>query len=332
MNKLTEILANIFEGKLISHEDAKWLVSRECDLWNMLHGANTLRTHFKGDKVNLCSIINAKSGSCAEDCKFCAQSSHHSAEAKIYPLVSAEEIKKGYKRSAEIGAHGFSIVTSGNELTGKEINAICKVSTEISSNPKSQTTNSKSIPYLCGSLGRLSVANAKKLKDAGMIKCHHNLETSRRFFSHVCSSHTYDERIETIKSLKKAGLKVCSGGIFGMGETWEDRIDMALTLRELEVDSVPLNFLIPIKGTMLEGAKLLTPQEILRTIAIFRYVMPKQNIRICAGREKNLRDMQSWIFYAGADGMMIGGYLTQPGRSVEEDLQMIKDLGLSISK
>jgi biotin synthase len=345
MNKLTEILANIFEGKLTTREDAKWLISRECNLWNMLHGASTLRTHFKGDKVNLCSIINAKSGSCAENCKFCAQSSHHSAQAKTYPLVSAEKIKKGYKHSVEIGAQGFSIVTSGNELTKEEIETICRISRELTSSlkpaphkgnsyqsgvPEAQRSGATcNLPYLCGSLGRLSVADAKKLKAAGLSKCHHNLETSRRFFSHVCSSHTYDERIETIKNLKRAGLKVCSGGIFGMGETWEDRIDMALALRDLEVDSVPLNFLIPIKGTLLEGAELLTPQEILRTIAIFRYISPKQNIRICAGREKNLRDMQSWIFYAGADGMMIGGYLTQPGRSVEEDLQMIKDLGLA---
>lgn len=318
------IVRDIISGKQIDRDTALSLASDKADLWELLHGANKIREHFHHDKVHLCSIINAKSGACAEDCKFCAQSARHSNEAKVYPLVPKPEIRQGYQRTREIGAHGYSIVTSGNALDDDEISNIAEAIGNLSAEHPAGQDN----PYLCGSLGRLSKENILKLKSAGLSKAHHNLETSRRYFKHVCSTHSYDERIETIRNLKAAGLRVCSGGIFGLGENWEDRIDLALTLRELDVESIPLNFLIPIKGTSMGDAKPLAPQEILRIIAIYRYVLPKKDIRICAGREKNLGDMQSWIFYAGATGMMIGGYLTQPGRKVEEDLQMLKSLGL----
>ncbi|MCK4908258.1 MAG: biotin synthase BioB [Planctomycetes bacterium] len=323
-------LKSVLTGRPISRPEIDFIASERADLWEVLYGANLLRRQFKGDTIGLCSIINAKSGACSEDCKFCAQSTHHSAKIKKYPLVNKAEIKKGYQRTKKIGAHGFSIVTSGNALSEQDLDKICAITQEISTirNPQS----SSRIPYLCGSLGRLTLAQAKKLKKAGLYKCHHNLETSERFFSQVCSTHSYQERIDTIKNLQKAGLAVCSGGIFGLGETWADRIDLALTLKKLDVDSVPLNFLIPVKGTTLQKAAPLTPREILRTIALFRYICPTKNIRICAGREKNLRDLQSWIFFAGADGMMIGGYLTQPGRQTKDDIQMLKDLGLKFTQ
>ena len=312
-------------------------------MWSLLYGANILREHFKGNRVNLCSLINARSGNCSEDCKFCAQSAHHSAEVKTYPLVPASEIRQAYYRTQEIGANGFSIVTSGNELSDEEIGDICDAASKIRNSPRwesglrlsckgfapqSATVNSQLAPYLCGSLGRLTQETANKLKVAGFTKCHHNLETSRSFFPRVCTTHTYDERIETIKNIKASGLKVCCGGIFGLGETWSDRIEMALTLRELEIDSVPLNFLIPVKGTVLQDQPQLTPIEALKIIAFFRYLLPDMDIKVCGGREKVLNNLQSWIFFAGANGMMVGGYLTQPGRSVTEDFQMIKALGL----
>ncbi|MFH1228740.1 MAG: biotin synthase BioB [Planctomycetota bacterium] len=321
---ISSIVKDIISGKQIDQLAAKFLASDKADLWELLHGANAIRQHFHQDKVHLCSIINAKSGACSEDCKFCAQSVHHNSQAEVYPLVSESEIRRGYRRSREIGAHGFSIVTSGNALDENEISGIADSIRRLSAEYPSDKGN----PYICGSLGRMSKENILKLKSAGLNKAHHNLETSRRYFKQVCSTHSYDQRIETIRNLKAAGLRVCSGGIFGMGETWDDRIDMALALRELDVESIPLNFLIPIMGTLMQDAKPLTPQEILRIIAVYRYILPAKDIRICAGREKNLGDMQSWIFYAGATGMMIGGYLTQPGRKVEEDLQMLKSLGL----
>jgi biotin synthase len=332
MDRIDSLTAGILKGNQINPDDAEFLIgvdpirndvpfgtiSNGVNIWDLLHGANHLRRHFKGDKVGLCSIINAKSGNCAEDCRFCAQSAQHSSATKTYPLVSKDEIHNGFQRARQINAQGYSIVTSGNELTDTEVDTLCAVIQDI---PQDNT-------YLCGSLGRLSRQRAKQLKSAGLYKAHHNIETSRRFFEQVCTTHTYDERLETIRILKDTGFSVCSGGIFGMGETWPDRIDMAFTLRELDVDSIPLNFLMPITGTALENVAPLTPLEILRVIALFRYILPDKNIRVCAGREKNLRDLQSWIFYAGADGMMIGGYLTQPGRSAADDLQMVTDLGL----
>ena len=320
MNKLFKITAKALKNKPITPNEAKYLISPKTDFHELLHGANKIREHFKGRKVGLCSIINAKSGNCTEDCKFCAQSSHHSAEIKKYPLVDSKNIIAGYKQSKNISAQGFSIVTSGNRLSEKDFSSLCRVSKKITVSLKG--------PYVCASLGRLSEEQIKRLKESGIKRLHHNLETSRKHFRKICSTHTYDERIQNIKNIKKTGLKICSGGIFGMGETWDDRIDMAFTLRNLKVDSVPLNFLIPVKGTCLENIAPLTPQEILKIIALYRYILPDYNIRVCAGREKNLGDMQSWIFYAGANGMMIGGYLTQAGRKVEDDLRMVKELGL----
>ncbi|MEK7450225.1 MAG: biotin synthase BioB [Planctomycetota bacterium] len=338
MLNISNLLSFILNGHKINRNEAEFLVSENTDLWDILHGANQLRRHFKGDTIGLCSIINAKSGACAEDCKFCAQSSHHSTNVKTYPLVDKTELVKGYERTRQIGANGFSIVTSGNELSDDDFDSLCQMSRElittypaVSGTSPSSSAEDHSTPYLCASLGQLTVSQARKLKEAGMRKCHHNLETSERFFPQICTTHSYQERLDTIKNLKEAGLFVCSGGIFGMGETWSDRIDLAFTMRDLNVDSIPLNFLMPVKGTVLADYSSLPPLEILRTIALFRYVLPDKNIRICAGREKNLRDLQSWIFYAGADGMMIGGYLTQPGRSAEDDIRMLKDLGLKFN-
>jgi biotin synthase len=320
MDRLSNIISKAIRKKSITKDESKYLVSPKVNFWDLLYGANKIRNYFKGPKIGLCSIINAKSGNCSEDCKFCAQSSHHSSEIKKYPLVTGKDIIAGYKYSKNISAQGFSIVTSGNNLSEKDFSFICRISKKI--------TDSFQGPYVCASLGRLSDEQIKQLKKSGVKKLHHNIETSRRHFSKICSTHTYDERIQNIRNIKKAGLKICSGGVFGMGETWDDRIDMAFTLRDLKVDSIPLNFLIPVEGTSFENIAPLTPQKILKIIALYRYILPDYNIRVCAGREKNLDDMQSWIFYAGANGMMIGGYLTQSGRQPEEDLKMIKSLGL----
>jgi biotin synthase len=318
--QLELIVAKIINKQLISEEDAFSLLSPEINIWDLLHGANIIRRHFINE-IHLCSIINAKSGGCKEDCIFCSQSFLHNTKINNYPLVGDKTIKDAYHNAQYLGVDGFSIVTSGNMLSGYEVNCISKVVRDIN-----LEKNDK--PYVCVSIGHLTLNYIKKLKESGLTKCHHNLETSREFFPKICSTHSYDERIETIKCLKKIGIKVCSGGIFGIGENWNDRISLAFTLKKLGVDSVPLNFLIPIRGTLLSNKKLLSPMEALKIVAIFRYILIDKDIRICAGREMVFRDLQSLIYYAGANGMMIGGYLTQSGRPVKDDIQMLHDLEL----
>lgn len=313
--EITQIAESIIHGRRLTPKEALSLVA--VNLEELLKAADAVRQHFHGNRVHLCSIINAKSGNCAEDCKFCAQSAHHSSEVKAYPLVDKDTILEGYAQAKSNGAHGYSIVTSGNQLSTDEVATLCDT---ISGLPSDNSV------YICGSLGRLTTDDIARLKSAGLGKAHHNLETSRRFFAKICTTHSYDERIETIRNLKKAGLRVCSGGIFGLGEDWTDRIDLAFTLKELDVESIPLNFLIPIEGTGMTQAHLISPDDALRIIALYRLILPDKDIRVCAGREKVLSDMQDRIFYAGATGMMIGGYLTQPGREVAEDLKMLDSL------
>jgi biotin synthase len=278
--------------------------------------SRVMKEHGK-DSLELCSIINAKSGLCAEDCKFCAQSTCHSAEVSTYPLKSKDEIVDAARRAKEIGAVKFGIVTSGNRLTHDEIDVIAGAISEI----KRDVGMS-----VCGSLGALKADEMEALKDAGLTRYHHNIETSRNFYPKIVTTHTFDERIATIVTAKAAGLEVCSGGIVGMGESWEDRLDMAKTLKELEVDSVPINLLLPIKGTRLEKAERISANDAVRTIAIFRIILGDKTIKIAAGREGVLKDFQGLGFLAGANGMLIGGYLTVKGRDVESDHDLAKEI------
>ncbi len=283
-----------------------------------------LRRHFRGNSINVCSIVNAKSGLCPENCSFCAQSAHYKTEAKSYPLLRTSTIVDKAMHAAETGARGFSIVTSGYGIDNKtELDDIAEAIMAIAG---------KTPLYRCASLGILSEMELNYLKDAGLTKYHHNLETSRSFFPSVCTTHPYDDDIAAVRAAKAAGLTICSGGVFGIGESWADRIELAFTLKDLDVDSIPINFLNPITGTPLEGKHVLTPSECLKIIALFRLVLPDKDIVICGGREVNLRDMQSMIFYAGANGIMTGGYLTTAGRPAEEDFRMIRDLGLEVAK
>lgn len=315
----------VIEQNGISADEAKLLSGlKRKDLMKLFDVTDALRHHFKGNSINTCSLINAKSGLCPEDCKFCAQSAHYTTAAKNYPLLPATIIVDKAKHAADRGARGFSIVTSGygvdNHTDLDGVAGALKGITE-------QTPL-----YRCASLGILTEQELLYLKNAGLVKYHHNLETSRSFFPEVCSTHPYDDDIEAIKNAKNAGLNVCCGGVFGIGESWDQRIELAFTLKELDVDSIPINFLNPVAGTPLEGARLLTPMECLKIISLFRLVLPEKDIVVCGGREVNLRDMQSMIFYAGANGMMTGGYLTTSGRPVEDDLKMIHDLGLEVTK
>jgi biotin synthase len=318
-----KVVDKITSGKHITLNEALRIseqVKEQKDLIFLLASANLLREEFKGKVVDLCSIINAKSGACPEDCIFCAQSSHYETKIERYPLISKEKIIEGAKSARETGADRFGIVISGRGVKGgKDLDKICEAVTAIS-----QETGIGR----CASLGTLTPDAAKRLKAAGLERYHHNLETSERFFPRICTTHTYRERIETLKIARDSGLEVCSGGIFGLGEGMEDRLDLAFFLRELEVNSIPLNFLHPVTGTPAQHFSPLHPLEILKTIALFRFILPDKDIRICGGRLVNLRGLQSLTYVAGANAVMIGNYLTTLGRDPREDLQEIRDLGL----
>lgn len=279
--------------------------------------ANNVRKEGVGNKIELCNILNAKSGLCSEDCKFCAQSAHHNTNVSVYPLKSKEEMLDAAKKAKEIGAERFDIVTSGNRLTKDELTTIAEVVKHVTS---------KMGLKMCASLGKLTRDELLLLKDAGLTRYHHNIETSRNFYPKIVSTHSFEERVETIKTAKSIGLEVCSGGIIGLGESWDDRIDMALELKELNVDSVPINVLVPIDGTPLEKKYNISCMDAIRTVAIFRIILKDKIIKLAAGRETVLKDFQSMAFMAGANGMLIGGYLTIRGRSVEEDHKLVEEI------
>lgn len=289
----------------------------ELSLPELIVRADKVRRKYVGDNLELCNIMNAKSGLCAQDCKFCAQSARHKTGAGTYGLKSKSEMFEAARVAKKIGAERFDIVTSGNTLTKDELKIISEAINEITTKLKIK---------MCASLGKLSKADFVLLKSCGLSRYHHNIETSERFFPQVSTTHTFQDRIKTIKAAKDAGLEVCSGGILGLGESMQDRIDMALTLKKLNVDSVPLNILVPIKGTPFEDRPLLSADEAIRTIAIFRIILKDKIIKIAAGRESVLKDFQALGFMAGANGMLIGGYLTIRGREVSEDKRLVEEV------
>ena len=301
----------------VSGKTARYMKYIRLSLPELLVKADRVRRKFCGKDLDICSIINAKSGRCSEDCKYCAQSGHHSASVSVYPLLSREELFEAASKARAAGARRFGIVTSGNRLSAAELSQLSEVTGKIVSELGIQ---------VCGSLGALTLEELKALKKAGMTRYHHNIETSARFYPRIVSTHAFEDRLKTIAAAKAAGMEVCSGGIIGLGESWEDRIEMALILKELRVDSVPVNILIPIQGTPLSGIALLSAEEVIRTLCLFRIILKDKTIRIAAGRETRLRDFQGMGFMAGANGMLIGGYLTTRGRSVEEDREFIREI------
>ncbi|MBI5026016.1 MAG: biotin synthase BioB [Nitrospirae bacterium] len=308
-------------GHRINKDFALYLSTlKGAEVFDLFASANRARIAFRGNKVDLCSIINAKSGACPEDCSFCAQSRSFGTGINVYPLLPREKILEAATSARENGVKRFCIVCSGKKVAGKELAKISEIISEI-----------KALGLLpCATLGMLSYDELKELKDAGLHRYHHNLETSEAFFREICTTHTYVEKIKTIEAAKSLGISVCSGGIFGLGESWEDRIEMAFALKELQIDSVPINFLTPIRGTPMEDKGFLSPLEALKIIAIYRLILSDTEIRICGGRPTTLRELNSYIFFAGADSLLLGNYLTTSGRNPEDDLQMIKDLGLEL--
>jgi biotin synthase len=291
------------------------------EIYDLLYWANRIRYNSFNNVINLCSIISARQGSCSEDCRFCSQSSRYKTEIPNFSLIEKDKIAKAVKKGKEYKSDCVGVVTSGYSLEGSDnFDRICDDAYELSKGDG---------PPIHTSIGTITSKMAKKLVSRGVEMINHNLETSESYYPNICTTHSYNDRVETIKIAKEAGLKICSGGIFGVGESIEDRLDLAFRLKELDVEAIPLNFLTPVKGTPSSIEKPLEPMEILKIIAVFRHILPDKELKVAGGREKNLRDVQSWMFYAGANSTMIGDYLTTSGKSYDDDLQMIRDLGLT---
>ena len=293
-----------------------------CDLKELCEGADRIREHFIGDKVDLCSIINGRSGRCPEDCKYCAQSAHNHTSCEIYDFLPEEKIVEACKLNESEGVDRFSIVTSGRALSGEEFEKAVHAY---------ETMHAKCRIDLCASMGFLNAEQLHRLHEAGVTSYHHNIETSKRNFPNICTTHTYEQKLETLKLVKKEGMCACSGGIIGMGETWEDRLDMAVSLAELGIDSIPINALMPIEGTPLENQPQLTEDEILRTIAFFRYINPEANIRLAAGRALLTNDGEI-AFQSGASATITGNMLTTVAcATIRSDKQMLENLGRDVT-
>lgn len=290
-------------------------------LEELQRGASLIQKNFCGNHIDLCTIINGKSGRCGENCKYCAQSACHKTGIDEYDFLSAEEILTAAKINEKFGVNRFSIVTSGRALNEKDFDKAIETYKILRKNLKID---------LCASHGILTEEQLKKIRDVGVSSYHHNIETSRRFFPKICTSHTFDDRIKTIKLAQKVGLNVCSGGIIGMGENFQDRIDMAIELSELKIKSIPINSLMAVKGTALENIPPLKPEEIFRTIAIFRFINPDANIRLAAGR-KLLPDKGASAFLNGASASITGNMLTTSGTTIKDDMEILKKLGLTNS-
>jgi len=315
--RVADLARNVLFGKPIDRSDALFLIQLSGqDRYDLLYWANSIRNHYLGNKISFCSILSIKTGKCSEDCRFCAQSSYYQTTvnkevADIPAILTAAE------NAVHNKAEFLGLVASGLAPSDREIDSL--------SEPISKIRNNKDLTC-CAALGCLSESQAVKLYSMGIRRYNHNLETSERFFPQVVTTHRFADRINTVKNAQKAGLAICCGGIFGLGETLEDRVDLALQIRDLNVDCIPLNFLNPIPGTPFENNPPIPPLEALQTIAVFRFIHFDKQIKIAGGREKCLRDLQSWMFFAGASSTMIGNYLTTQGRKTEEDLQMFKDL------
>src|ERR1041385_1280729 len=321
--RIEQLGKRVLGGGEVSREEGEWLFSLEtsADILDLMAWANRIREHFKGNKIHLCSIVNVKAGGCSENCRFCSQSAAYQTESPRYGLIDSEPVREAAEEANRNGVTALGLVAAWRGLDeGPALDEICARLDELKRSGKTRPD---------ASLGIIkSQRVADRLKEAGLECYNHNLESSRRFFPHVCSTHTYEERVQTIKHLKDAGIKICSGGILGMGETREDRCEMAFALKELGAHIVPINILNPIPGTPFAGKPSLEPYEILKSIACFRFILPRQEIMIAGGRTVNLRDLQSMIFMAGASALMVGNYLTTLNQPVEKDLQMLKDLGL----
>ncbi|CCY54027.1 biotin synthase [Coprococcus sp. CAG:782] len=318
---MLKLADEIIGGRRITREDDLNMFLT-CDHKELCQGADKIREAFVGEKVDLCSIINGRSGRCPEDCKYCAQSAHNHTACDIYDFLPEEKILEACKMNESEGVNRFAIVTAGRALSGEEFEKAIHAY---------ETMKKECKIDLCASMGFLTKEQLHRLHEAGVTSYHHNIETSRRNFPNICTTHTYDMKIETLKMVKKEGMCACSGGIIGMGETWEDRLDMAISLAELGIDSIPINALMPIKGTPLENQEQLTEDDILRTIAFFRYINPDANIRLAAGRALLKNDGET-AFESGASATITGNMLTTVAcATIRSDRKMLQDMGRDVT-
>jgi biotin synthase len=311
----------VIAGGEVTREEARDLFAMEGEeVYDLFYAAHKVRRHFHDNRVTFCSILPTKFGNCSEDCAFCAQSAHFDTGVTPHPMMEAEEVTRACADARDKGASAFGLVNSGRGPTKREWPKIMEAVRAI-----------KEVDGVChcATLGELTPEQARDLKEAGVRRINHNLETSREFYPKVVTTHTWEDRVRTIRLAQEVGLEACCGCIFGMGESIDDRVSVAFSLRELNPHVVPLNFLYPIPGTPLEKAPRLKPLEILKIVAVMRLILPRQDLKVAGGREKNLRDLQSWIFYVGATSALIGNYLATYGRPHTEDLQMIEDLELT---
>ncbi|HOA74557.1 MAG TPA: biotin synthase BioB [Phycisphaerae bacterium] len=322
--KIADIARSVIAGTPLSREQAEWLAGLDdAHLEDLFDGATRIREHFKGNRVRCCSIVAAKVGRCSEDCAFCSQSAHYKTHVQGKTVLDPEDVLQAAAEAVANGADSFGIVNSGYGPSDDEVEHWGQVV---------QRIREMGSVRACASLGVVTAEQARRLAEFGVERYNHNLQTSRRHFPNIIKTHSYDDRLAALRHLKDAGISLCSGALFGMGETWEDRLDLAFELRELDVEVVPLNFLIPIDGTPLAGQGTMPASECLKIIAVYRFCLPRQEIKICGGRERNIGDLQHRIFEAGADSFLIGNYLTTYGRPADQDRQMVSDLGLELAR
>ncbi|MEG6616146.1 biotin synthase BioB [Peptococcaceae bacterium 1198_IL3148] len=315
------ISEKISAGNKLSYEEALYLSRiKESNLADLISLTSQITARFCGSEIDTCSIINAKSGRCSEDCKFCAQSAHFNTGCKDYPLMNCEMVLQHAKKVEQRGINRFAIVTSGKELSNSDFEKIISIYKTLRENT---TLN------LCASLGLLDEYRATKLKNVGVTTYHHNLETAESYFPNICTTHTYQQRVNTIKAVQNVGLRVCSGGIISIGETMEQRLELAYQLKELNVESVPINILNPISGTPLENQVLLSPLEIIKTICIFRLILPNVTLRFAGGVKNALGELRVLGYLGGINASIIGDFLTTPGADIDKELQLINQLRYS---
>jgi len=320
---IAELGEKVLAGGGISYGEALGLDKvRGADTYFLSAYAARIREVYNGDRVDLCSIVSARTGGCRENCAFCAQSAYHNTGVKPAVNLNEDDILSRARAAEKAGAHRFDIVTSGKGFKAgdPEFGTILQIFGRLRQETKLQ---------LCACLGVIGEEEALALRGAGVTRYNHNLETAESYFPKIVTTHTYRDRLNTIKAVKKSGMEICSGGIIGMGESFAQRMEFAFALQELGVESVPVNVLNPIPGTPLEGEKPLSPLEIIKNMAVFRLILPDRNIRLAGGREVSLRSLQALGLVSGINGMLVGHYLTTRGRGIDEDLTMIRDLGLS---
>jgi biotin synthase len=319
---IQEAMDRVLSGNDIRFKDAERLLNSN-DLYNLARCSNAITRKFNGEEVDVETLINAKSGACPEDCSFCAQSSWYSTDIKKYPLLPQRIILDQAQKAKECGANSFCLVCAYRSPPDKEFEQICRTIIEIKKKVKIDVNVS---------LGFMTREKARKLKSAGVKRYNHNLETSESYFSQICKTHDFYDRVNTAKIVKEEGLELCSGGIIGMGENRVQRLELAFSLKSLEPDEVPINILIARKGTPLENLNPLDPMDAIKTIAVWRFIMPKTILKIAGGREVHLRDRERLALKAGANGIITGGYLTTGGNNSTKDFAMIKEIGLQTSK